>query len=109
MTLFTLTPGRADPSKGQAPAEAPKQLNTVPEDGLPRDDDSMLPRWLRDLKAKYPTEDLIVCMAGCSPHRDRIIYSRPAETTDVPMAAQKSSFVPTSGDAKPATPAPAGR
>ena len=90
-----------------------KRLHTVPEDDLVKDN-SIPPKFVRELMAARPKEDLIICMAGCSPSRDRVIYAQPseiaAETVSMsgptsPVASTKVDTAPTSIET-PTTPQP---
>lgn len=70
------------------PAKVEKRLHTVPEDGDATSAFEFVPKWLRDLLASRPLEDLVVCIAGCSQNRDRVVYARLKETPEPkPVAA----------------------
>lgn len=70
----------AAPAKSAAAPDAIKaQLNSVPEDGNPYDDIPASSRLVRDLIAAHPHEDLVICIAGCIPGFDRVIYAQPAD------------------------------
>lgn len=56
-------------------------LSTEPEDGA-QDDFPASSRLVRDLIAARPNEDLVICVAGCRPGTDRVIFAQPAD----PMA-----------------------
>ncbi len=75
----------------QAAATEPKRLFSVPEDGS-GENEVVAPRIVRELMSLRPKEDLIVCIAGCSPGRDRVIYSQPVEET--PNGKSISNLVP---------------
>lgn len=65
-----------------------KRLHTVPEDGI--GDDHWLSgatNFVRELLAKRPNEDLVICVAGCVPKQDRVVYAQPAEPTSRPSVA----------------------
>lgn len=64
------------------PAKVEKRMHTVPEDGETTGAFEFVPKWLRDLLASRPLEDLVVCIAGCSPNRDRVVYARLKETPE---------------------------
>ncbi len=102
------------PTSNSAAAEASvapaKRLFTVPEDGM--GDKRWLSgatRFVREILAKRPNEDLVICIAGCVGKQDRVVYAQPAEvsppndqvsdadadTDAAPAAANKSEFVPT--------------
>ncbi|MGQ0458005.1 MAG: hypothetical protein ACT4OU_13215 [Hyphomicrobium sp.] len=87
------------------PPAVEKQLHTIPEDGETTGAFDFVPKWLRALLDSRPNEDLIVCIAGCSPNRDRVVYARLKETPDpAPQAAAPPA--PTA-NAPPAVAAPA--
>lgn len=72
------TPGTSSGSAGGAPQG--KILYTIPEDGMGSNDlVSASSRLVRDEIAAHPNEDLIICIAGCRPGPDRIVYSQPAD------------------------------
>jgi hypothetical protein len=79
-----------------------KRLHTVPEDDLVKDH-SVPPKFVRDLIATRPKEDLIICMAGCSPARDRVIYAQPSEIAPetATMLVPASPMTPTKIEAMP--------
>lgn len=79
-----------------------KRLHTVPEDDLVKDH-SIPPKFVRDLIATRPKEDLIICMAGCSPSRDRVIYAQPSEIAPETAAilVPTSPITPTKIEAAP--------
>lgn len=79
-----------------------KHLYTVPEDGM--GDKAWLSganSIVREIMAKRPDEDLVICVAGCVA-MDRVVYAQPAEK---PMAnaeakdVMKPGFLPTAADA----------
>lgn len=51
----------------------------VPEDGSGADDLPASSRLVRDVLAAHPNEDLVICIAGCRPGFDRVIYAQPAD------------------------------
>jgi hypothetical protein len=63
----------------EATAPARRNLNTVPEDGEPQNALGPNNAFVRELLAARPNEDLIICVAGCSNDRDRVVYAQPAE------------------------------
>jgi hypothetical protein len=73
-----------------APAEA-KQTKatpaTVPEDGSGADDFPASSRLVRDILQTRASEDLIICVAGCRPGNDRVVYSQPSDPKAVPAPA----------------------
>lgn len=75
----------------QASATQQKRLFSVPEDGS-GENEVVAPRIVRELMSLRPKEDLIVCIAGCPPGRDRVIYSQPVEET--PDGKSVSNLVP---------------
>ncbi|HMN37424.1 MAG TPA: hypothetical protein PKD49_06895 [Hyphomicrobium sp.] len=78
-------------------------MNTIPEDGS-ADDFPASSRLVRDLVAAHPNEDLVICVAGCNPVRDRVIYSQPAD----PLAAKTHVAKTESGQVAPAALEPVG-
>lgn len=59
-----------------------KKLHTVPEDGI--GDEHWLSgatNFVREVMAKRPNEDLVICVAGCLAKQDRVVYAQPAEPT----------------------------
>lgn len=59
-----------------------KRLHTVPEDGI--GDEHWLSgatNFVREVLAKRPNEDLVICVAGCVPKQDRVVYAQPSEPT----------------------------
>ncbi|MFN0218886.1 MAG: hypothetical protein ACKVP4_08755 [Hyphomicrobium sp.] len=83
----TDAPAAVDTSMSPPPG-IEKQLHTIPEDGETVGAFDFVPRWLRALLDSRPNEDLIVCIAGCSPNRDRVVYARLKEKPDpAPQAA----------------------
>lgn len=73
----------ANPPSAAESAEAKfKRLHTVPEDGI--GDDHWLSgatNFVRMILAQRPNEDLVICIAGCVPKQDRVVYAQPAEPT----------------------------
>lgn len=62
--------GTAKPNMGPA---------TVPEDGGGAEDFPASSRLVRDVLKARPTEDLIICVAGCRPGNDRVVYAQPSD------------------------------
>ena len=60
-------------------AEPAKTLNSIPLDGTGEEDIPASSRLVRDLVAAHPQEDLVICIAGCRPGYDRVIYAQPAD------------------------------
>ncbi len=78
-TEVAAQPAVAEPAAEPA-AEAAKNLHTVPEDGM--GDIKWLSgatRIVREITLKRPTEDLVICVAGCVGKQDRVVYAQPAE------------------------------
>ena len=93
----------ASPASAEESAEAKfKRLHTVPEDGI--GDTHWLSgatNFVRTVMEQRPKEDLVICVAGCVPKQDRVVYAQPAE----PTSRQRPGVV---SDAAPATqPSPA--
>lgn len=74
-------------------------LSTGPEDGAV-DDFPASSRLVRDLISARPNEDLVICVAGCRPGADRVIFAQPAD----PMARRTN--VAAQPDAAPAASEP---
>lgn len=92
------------------PPAVEKQLHTIPEDGETTGAFDFVPKWLRALLDSRPNEDLIVCIAGCSPNRDRVVYARLKEKPDptpqaaAPTAAPAPAAAAAAPVAQPAAP-----
>lgn len=124
-------PTSPPPSSSRSPAAASaprgdsayKKLNTIPEDGM-GDKEWLggLTRVAREIMAKRPNEDLIICIAGCVETQDRVVFAQPAEPvrpkpvdmySDAapvnvePAAATSQADQPKPVDAKPAADKPA--
>lgn len=72
------------------PADAAKRKMapaTVPEDGVGVDDFPASSRLVRDVIKSRPSEDLIICVAGCRPGNDRVVYAQPSEPKALPAVA----------------------
>lgn len=83
-----------------AAGSKPALLYTVPQDGAGNDDIPSSSRLVRDILAQRSNEDVIICIAGCRPGADRVIYSQPID----PVPAKAAPVA----EAQPAaTPAPA--
>jgi hypothetical protein len=90
-------PAAAANSSPSRPTQG-KILYTIPEDGMGSNE--LVPassRLVRDEVAAHPGEDLIICLAGCRPGPDRIVYSQPADaqagpTTPAPEANAESQI-----------------
>lgn len=98
-------------SSTETAASAPaKRLHTVPEDGL--GDEHWLSgatRMVRQILAERPNEDLVICIAGCVPKLDRVVYAQPAEeqrkpdaVSDAVPAAPSAAETPAQADASDA-------
>ncbi|MEQ1653524.1 MAG: hypothetical protein ABL897_13625 [Hyphomicrobium sp.] len=89
-------PPAADQSGGNVGTDtAVKQLHTIPEDGI--GDNKWLSgatRAVREIMAKRPKEDLIICVAGCVETQDRVVYAQPTEAVDVLNAETISNVAP---------------
>lgn len=111
----------ADPAAaaGTAKPAGNKPLHTVPEDGSGSEDMSASSRIVREVVAAHPNEDLVICIAGCRPGIDRVIYAQPADpmakaaavavtqepSVEQPAVAQDAPAAPTVVNATPETPA----
>lgn len=99
-------PASAEPAAAAQPA---KRLHTVPEDGL--GDDHWLSgatRIVREILAQRPNEDLVICVAGCVPKQDRVVYAQPAEAPSKPAnVVSDATPVAPKATEEPAAQAPA--
>lgn len=100
-------------SEPTAAAASAPNLHTVPEDGA-EDDFPASSRLVRDIIAARPNEDLVICVAGCRPGTDRVIFAQPADPmarrTNIaaqPDAAAAASKPVTGNKDEAPTPAPA--
>ena len=100
-------------SEPTAAAASAPNLHTVPEDGT-EDDFPASSRLVRDIIAARPNEDLVICVAGCRPGTDRVIFAQPADPmarrTNIaaqPDAAAAASKPVTGNKDEAPTPAPA--
>lgn len=101
------TPPPAQPvTQPSAATPTHKRLHTIPEDGMATDQPPAATRFVREIMAARPSEDLIICVAGCYSHRDKIIYAQPVET---PPPAPKQPMADAAPAAKPAPSAAAGK
>ena len=94
----------ASATEGAAPGEA-KRLHTIPEDGVEGAEISAPNKFVRELMAKRPNEDMVVCIAGCFSNRDRVVYAQPTELPPAPKPAPVAESAPVpkpSAAAKPA-------
>lgn len=86
----------ASPASTAAADEAKfKKLHTVPEDGI--GDEHWLSgatNFVREVMAKRPNEDLVICVAGCLAKQDRVVYAQPAEPTSRKPANSVSELSP---------------
>lgn len=76
-----------------------KKLHTVPEDGI--GDDHWLSgatNFVREVMAKRPNEDLVICVAGCLAKQDRVVYAQPAEPTSRKPSNAVSELSPAVSD-----------
>ena len=71
----------------QGAAVKPGLPATIPEDGSGADDFPASSRLVRDILKTRPSEDLIICIAGCRPGNDRVVYAQPAEPKTAPAVA----------------------
>lgn len=85
-----------------SPGAKPASLYTVPEDGSGVDDIPASSRLVRDILAQRSNEDLIICIAGCRPGADRVVYSQPADPAPAkptPVAEAQPAALPPAADA----------
>ena len=79
-----------------------KPLFTVPEDGL--GDNKWLSgatRVVREITVKRPTEDLVICVAGCVETQARVVFAQPTEYVPPKPADPASDAAGMSRAAKP--------
>jgi hypothetical protein len=80
------TSAQPNASSGGAGANGgPKVLHSIPEDGMGTLDLPASSRLVREIVAVRRNEDLIICIAGCRPGFDRVVYAQPSD----PQAAPK--------------------
>lgn len=102
--------GLASAADGAAPVASAQQpggktsLYTVPEDGAPADDVPAGSRIVRSLLASHPGQDLTICIAGCRPDMDPIVYAQPTSVVPKPPVAAAPAPAPQT----PIAEAPAG-
>ena len=73
-----------------SPADAAKRKMapaTIPEDGIGADDFPASSRLVRDVIKSRPSVDLIICVAGCRPGNDRVVYAQPSDPKSLPAVA----------------------
>ena len=111
------TPPAAAPAKQAPMVSSGKNLNTIPEDGM--GDETWLSgatRTVRELQAARPKEDMVICIAGCIPSMNRVVFSqealpplpKPVDTmSDAAPAAAPDTNVETPADSKATDAAPA--
>lgn len=68
------TPTATSPTPAMPPSSVKATLDESSEDDFPASS-----RLVRDLVAAHPSEDLVICVAGCKPGIDRVIYAQPAD------------------------------
>lgn len=94
------SPAASSDSTGEPPT---KVLHTVPEDGI--GDVKWLSgatRFVRETVAKHPKEDLVICIGGCIPYQQRIVYAQPTEYVPPKPDEQVSDSRPKTPDKIPA-------
>jgi hypothetical protein len=75
-----------------------KQLYTIPEDGM--GDDAWMSaatRIVRELTARRPKEDLVICIGGCLEKQDRVVYAQAAESPAAAPVSAASDPAPAGG------------
>jgi hypothetical protein len=87
------------PADGAAPA---KRLHTIPEDDFSRERSIALTPAVSKILETRASEDLVICVAGCSPGRDIVVYAQPTNKT-----AEAVSPGPLTSEAAPAAMPPA--
>lgn len=72
-----------------------KIFHTIPEDGSGSVDDiPASSRLVRDIIKMHPKEDLIICIAGCRPGGERVVYAQPSDPQVAPKPAPVSEAPP---------------
>ena len=76
------------PAKAGAAAEASKKpLHTVPEDGMVTPNPmAATTKAVRDMLMARSKEDLVICIAGCNPWFEHVVYAQPSELPPPPPA-----------------------
>lgn len=95
----------AEASSVESPpaAKPEKRLHTIPEDGEIDLTKLAIPGWLRAVIDSRSNEDLIVCVAGCSSHRDRVVYAMPKDVRPAAAAAVSDAAPSASAGSGPAS------
>lgn len=70
--------------------DAPKRMFTIPEDGA-GEVTIRPPKVVREILAKRPLEDLTICVAGCRPNRDLVVYAQPSDPADPPKPKENAA------------------
>jgi hypothetical protein len=92
----------SSPSADASSEPPARNLNTIPEDGLGNSVWlSGATRVVREITAKRPNEDLVICIAGCVEKQDLVVFAQPAEVVPKKPDETTSDAAPVS--AKPAT------
>ena len=72
----------------------PKILHTIPLDGGGSEEIPASSRLVRDVIAVHPHEDLIICIAGCKPGQDRVVYAQPSDPQAKPAPVPVAETAP---------------
>lgn len=98
---WSLIPIAAAEAPDKSSTDPMKHLLTVPEDGMgDKEWLSGANRIVREIMAKRPDEDLVICVAGCVAP-DRVVYAQPAEKKEEKAeAAAATDAAPASETAK---------
>ena len=99
-------PADAKPNLTPGGGGGPKILHTIPLDGGGSEEIPASSRLVRDVVAVHPHEDLVICIAGCKPGQDRVVYAQPADPqarpAPVPVAETAPAAVPSADTANAA-------
>ena len=80
------SPGHSNPTTGGGGGSTQGKIVRNPDDSSTPDFPASS-RLVRDIVATRPNEDLIICIAGCRPGQDRVIYTQPLDRQALPKPA----------------------
>ena len=84
------SPSQRNPTTGGGGSTQGKIVRNVDDSSTP--DYPASSRLVRDIVATRPNEDLIICIAGCRPGQDRVIYAQPVDRQALPKPAPVSEI-----------------
>ena len=94
----------ATPAAAVYNAPAPQNMpHSIPEDGMGDIGVPASSRLVRQLLAAHPNQDMVICIAGCRPGVDRVVYAVPSDplppaiAVTQPVAAEPAA----TGEAEP--------